>query len=89
MLRLTLEVPEAGHVVLSVDLLLFFFRLLRVLTVSRSIGPMLPMIWNMVSLLTVMHSLFSRRNNSSSSDDDDDDDDRYLERITRTGPKRL
>ena len=59
MLRLTLEVPEVGHVVLCVDLLLFYFRLLRVLTVSRSIGPMLPMIWNMVSLLTVMHTVCS------------------------------
>ena len=48
-----LELSEAGHVLLSVDLLLFFFRLLRVLTVSRTIGPMLPMIWNMVRVLIV------------------------------------
>ena len=57
---------------------------------------MLPMIWNMVSLLTVMHTFVQSYNSSSSDDgdgdgddDDDDDDDGYLERITRTGPKRL
>ena len=48
-LRAGLDDPDFGHVVLSVDFLLFFLRLLRVLTLSRTIGPMLPMIWNMVS----------------------------------------
>ncbi|XP_076455114.1 uncharacterized protein LOC143289823 isoform X2 [Babylonia areolata] len=47
-LRLAVPWSEAGHVVLSLVYVLFVLRLLRVLTVSRSIGPMLPMIWNML-----------------------------------------
>ncbi|KAK7499729.1 hypothetical protein BaRGS_00009070 [Batillaria attramentaria] len=39
---------EVGRVFLCLDYLVFFLRLLKSLTANRSIGPMLPMIWNML-----------------------------------------
>nr|KAG5708607.1 hypothetical protein BaRGS_033028 [Batillaria attramentaria] len=39
---------EVGRVFLCLDYLVFFLRLLKSLIANRSIGPMLPMIWNML-----------------------------------------